>query len=297
MDEDRSLSRDDAEACGVASPASPRALSATCSVMSVTYVPRMAPFEHHRTSDAIQILVAADQPVFHAIYRPADVDCATVQQTVPASCREHADMVIISVDRAFFQNKARVALGNSVSMTLDHYCAADPLVKELGNALLRDFRAHRTPAATYLESLAGVIAVHLAANHCGSPVRAVVRARGLPRHKLQRVLSFISEHIDAALHVAELSATAHMSLHHFARMFKEATGVAPHHYVTLQRIDRAKSLLSGTDHALVDVASEVGFQTQGHFTSVFRKHTGLTPRKFRVAWQSEVLPGQTADCS
>jgi AraC family transcriptional regulator len=65
-------------------------------------------------------------------------------------------------------------------------------------------------------------------------------------------------------------------------MFKEATGVPPHRYITLQRIDHAKRLLTETDLPLVDVAAAVGFQTQGHFTSVFRKHAGLTPRIFRL---------------
>jgi hypothetical protein len=75
-------------------------------------------------------------------------------------------------------------------------------------------------------------------------------------HKLQRALRFIDEHIAAAIPVADLAATAHMSLFHFARMFKEATGVPPHRYITSRRVDRAKSLLTETDLPLVDVAAE-----------------------------------------
>jgi AraC-like DNA-binding protein len=33
----------------------------------------------------------------------------------------------------------------------------------------------------------------------------------------------------------------------------------------------------------VHVAAAVGFQTQGHFTEVFRRRTGTTPRRFRLA--------------
>jgi AraC family transcriptional regulator len=154
-------------------------------------------------------------------------------------------------------------------------------MKELGNVLLRDFRMRRIPSPTYLESLAGVIAVHLAAHHYAE--RRALAARGLPVHKLQRALRFIDEHIAAAIRVADLAATAHMSLFHFARMFKEATGVPPHRYITLRRVDRAKSLLRETDLPLVDVAAEAGFQTQGHFTCVFRKMTGITPRAYRVS--------------
>jgi transcriptional regulator GlxA family with amidase domain len=59
--------------------------------------------------------------------------------------------------------------------------------------------------------------------------------------------------------VNELAATAHMSAHHFARMFKEATGIPPHRYITLQRVDDAKQLLSDTELPLVEVAAAVGF--------------------------------------
>jgi AraC-like DNA-binding protein len=156
---------------------------------------------------------------------------------------------------------------------------------------MRDFRAGRIPRTPYLESLAGVIAVRLATHHRvdGAPTID----RGLPRHKLQRVLRYIHEHIEAAIHVNELAATAHMSAHHFARMFKEATGIPPHRYITLQRVDHAKQLLSDTDLPLVDVAAAVGFQTQGHFTSVFRKHAGVTPRTFRLACPDGPAAGGT----
>jgi AraC-like DNA-binding protein len=267
-----------------ASCACPSALSAACAAMRVTYVPPLAPVEHEHehARDALEIVIAADEFVFHANYRPVDGDCSLAHESILASRRERADAVVIALDRAFFQNSARGALGADAPMLTGHYCAADTLMKELGNVLLRDFRMRRIPSPTYLESLAGVIAVHLAAHHYAE--RQVPAARGLPLHKLQRALRFIDEHIAAAIRVADLAGTAHMSLFHFARMFKEATGVSPHRYITSRRVDRAKSLLRETDLPLVDVAAEAGFQTQGHFTCVFRKLTGITPRAYRVSF-------------
>jgi AraC family transcriptional regulator len=73
-----------------------------------------------------------------------------------------------------------------------------------------------------------------------------------------------------------------MSLHHFARMFRYTTGTPPHVYITLKRIERARLLLRDSDLPLVQVAASVGFQTQGHFTAVFHRHAGATPRVFRL---------------
>jgi transcriptional regulator GlxA family with amidase domain len=49
-------------------------------------------------------------------------------------------------------------------------------------------------------------------------------------------------------------------------------------------MDRAKVLLSQSAMPLVDVAATVGFQTQGHFTEVFRRRIGITPRRYRISW-------------
>ena len=264
-----------------ASRASPAVLSAACAAMRVTYVPPLATVADEHVRDALEIVIAADDFVFHANYRPVHGECSSAQESILASRRQGADVVVIALDRAFFQNSARGALGAEAPMLFGHYCAADTLIKELGNVLMRDFRMRRIPSPAYLESLAGVIAVHLASHHYAQ--RPAPAARGLPLHKLQRALRFIDEHIAAAIRVADLAGTAHMSLFHFARMFKEATGVPPHRYLTCRRVDRAKSLLSETDLPLIDVAAEAGFQTQGHFTCVFRKLTGVTPRAYRVS--------------
>ena len=73
-----------------------------------------------------------------------------------------------------------------------------------------------------------------------------------------------------------------MSPFHFTRLFKQATGLSPHAYLTFHRVERAKQMLAESRLALVEVAACVGFQTQGHFTEVFRRHAGITPRRFRV---------------
>jgi AraC family transcriptional regulator len=119
-----------------------------------------------------------------------------------------------------------------------------------------------------------------------TPVPAVgdsePRSRGLAPHRLQRVLSCIETRLAEHVQVRELADEIHMSPFHFARMFKLATGHAPHAYITQQRMERAKQLLEQSDIALAEVASRVGYQTQAHFTGVFHKHVGVTPRVYRL---------------
>jgi AraC family transcriptional regulator len=104
------------------------------------------------------------------------------------------------------------------------------------------------------------------------------------------VQAFIKDHLPEAIRVEQLAAEVHMSPFHFARMFKKATGKAPHAYINAQRIEHAKELLRDSDLPLVDVAATVGFQTQAHFTGVFQKYASVTPRSFRLKSRAILSP-------
>ncbi len=55
----------------------------------------------------------------------------------------------------------------------------------------------------------------------------------------------------------------------------------PHSYLIHRRIALAKKMLSVPGTAIVDIALSVGFQTQAHFTTVFKRTEGVTPCKWR----------------
>ena len=81
------------------------------------------------------------------------------------------------------------------------------------------------------ESLANLLAVPLVRN-ASTPSCPARRTDGvLPRGKLRAVVDYVEEHLDAGLTLEQMAAAAHLSLYHFARQFKTATGLAPHQYV------------------------------------------------------------------
>src|SRR5262249_48428312 len=113
----------------------------------------------------------------------------------------------------------------------------------------------------------------------GEPMR---KPRGLSARRLKAVLRYIREHLHAALTLRDLAAVAHLSPYHFARRFKESTGLPPHQYIIARRIERAKQLLRGEDDlSLAQVAARTGFWDQGHFTRHFKRLVGVTPKRFR----------------
>jgi AraC family transcriptional regulator len=103
----------------------------------------------------------------------------------------------------------------------------------------------------------------------------------LPKWRLMRVLRYIETNIGQPITLANLAATAGLSRMYFAKQFRATTGIRPHDFVLRKRVERAQQLLATTSDALVDVALSVGFQTQAHFTTVFKNIVGSTPYQWR----------------
>lgn len=103
----------------------------------------------------------------------------------------------------------------------------------------------------------------------------------LPKWRLKRVVEHVDTHISEPISLAELAAAAGMSRMYFASQFKAATGMRPHDYVLRKRIEHAQRLLTTTSTPLVEIALAVGFQTQAHFTTIFKKIVGNTPLRWR----------------
>jgi len=105
----------------------------------------------------------------------------------------------------------------------------------------------------------------------------------LPRSRLRRVAHYIQQNLDKDLSLAELAAVVSMSPYHFARLFKDSTGLPPHRFVVRQRIARARGVLATPELSIAQVSRMVGFRTPSHFTTVFRRLLGITPGAYRTA--------------
>jgi AraC family transcriptional regulator len=99
--------------------------------------------------------------------------------------------------------------------------------------------------------------------------------------KLRHAAEYIDRNLRNRLTLAEIAAEIDLNPQYFARVFKRAVGQAPHQYILDKRVERAKALLKTSDLSLVEIASRVGIATQSHFTTVFHRVTGMTPREFR----------------
>lgn len=107
------------------------------------------------------------------------------------------------------------------------------------------------------------------------------RRVGLSADTVKRIEDYVEANLERELNLAQLASLAGLSLAHFARAFRLTVGKPPHRYVLDRRIEHAKSLLRGTTQPIAAIAFDCGFSSQAHLTSVFSRHVGVTPAKFR----------------
>ena len=163
----------------------------------------------------------------------------------------------------------------------------DPFAEQLAKALTE--RGHSADRE-FARCIGQTLAMHLARRELPH-----TRVNALPKWRLRRVEEYVGTHFDHCISLSELAKVAGLSRMHFAAQFRAATGYRPREYLLHQRIERAKSLLSNTDTALAEVALIVGFCTQAHFSTVFKRITGDTPARWRCTSRNASASSRLSD--
>jgi AraC family transcriptional regulator len=172
-----------------------------------------------------------------------------------------------------------LASHNTVEMIASEQERDDPLMLHIVLALKAEIdEGMVTSSPLYSESLANTLATHLLRHYTvwkPTPQEAVAKH---PASTLRHVIEYIHDNLDQHLTLTELSLVAGMSAYHFARTFKQVTGVTPHQYVLNVRVEQAKGLLLQGKLTIAEIASQVGFFDQSHLTRSFKRLVGVTPQ-------------------
>lgn len=161
----------------------------------------------------------------------------------------------------------------------------DIFIEHVADRILGELEHETSTGRLLIESLGRALSAHLVHSYAATSVRLKqphAVQKPLDARRLSRVTEFIAASVDRDFTVKELASVACMSPAHFSRSFKAATGSAPHEYVSRQRLDLAKRLLSTSDRPLVDIAYAAGFSSQPNFNRAFRKAVGTTPSLYRA---------------
>jgi len=108
----------------------------------------------------------------------------------------------------------------------------------------------------------------------------------LPFSQISAAVEFIRTHHRERISVTDLAHHSGLSPRQLNRKFNDAFGMSAQDFLTKTRIQTASDALLNTDLSIAEIAQKFGFCDQSAFTQAFRKHTGITPLKFRKRYAS-----------
>lgn len=103
---------------------------------------------------------------------------------------------------------------------------------------------------------------------------------------LRRALTWIDEHIEEPIVVADLIDSAEMSTTHFYDQFARTFGTSPKDYVLRAKVEHAQQLLEAHADSVSHIAHSLGFSSSQHFGTAFRRYVGMSPTQYRTLARS-----------
>ena len=254
---------------------------------------------HHTIGIALRHMdiafLVAGRPIHDGRVLPGMLQASGPGEPLRAVFRGPYDMLHLHLSQGLVAECLEQAEGyphaGEISLA-DPRFSRDLVIERLAQSLLMAEEAGAALGDLYAESIAIAIVTRLLGLQTNARMRPARReVAALPKWRIKRVTEYIDAHLGGPVTLEELAEATGLTRMHFAAQFRTATGYRPHEYLLRKRIERACDLLGTSDAALVDIALSVGFQTQAHFTTVFKRFMGETPHRWRSAQRTRVAAG------
>ncbi|MEW6254654.1 MAG: AraC family transcriptional regulator [Pseudomonadota bacterium] len=156
----------------------------------------------------------------------------------------------------------------------------DEFVRQVGYRIRAELEDESSVGPFLVDSLARSMAAYLVSRYGGGMVQNPSEP-AIEQFRMRRVIEYINDNLETDISLADLSAIACLSRHHFARAFRSAVGVPPHRFISSLRLQRAQDMLVHTPFSLAEIAYACRFSSQSTFTRAFRRHVGVSPGEYR----------------
>lgn len=171
------------------------------------------------------------------------------------------------------------------------YCGGfqDPLIKQVAVSISDALQSEGPAGRLLIDSLGMALAAWMlqrytrqSDSYFTDSYRDAAVSKGLDQVRLARVLEFMTENFDKDISLQDLADVACLSVYHFSRAFKQATGTAPVQYISNLRISKCKAMLVDPQKTIEDIAFSTGFSSGANFARTFKKSVGLSPSQYRT---------------
>lgn len=114
----------------------------------------------------------------------------------------------------------------------------------------------------------------------GASLREIARSSAVD-FRVRRAISLMRSDPAAPLSIERLASEAGLSRAHFFRMFEASTGVTPHVFLNVLKVELAVGAVVDGEESFSAIGDRLGFSAPAHFTRFFRDHCSVAPSEFR----------------
>ncbi|MGQ0698696.1 MAG: helix-turn-helix domain-containing protein [Panacagrimonas sp.] len=240
---------------------------------------------------ARRVRVFTDKGLSHSFSKPGDITLIPSGQAV--SYRTDGEVEFATLH---FPLKSSAALDDRVSDTLSDlrvclFALHDEYAVASVKTLMKASQASDPDSTQYSAALFDALSWHITRVVKESAAEKVQLGSVLPTAikgpNFEEVARQIEMRLADKLTLQDLADVAGVSRSTFAERFTQRFGCSPHRFITQRRIERAKALLQEGRLSVADIAYELGFSGQSHFSTTFRALTGYVPTAFSDISQAE----------
>jgi AraC family transcriptional regulator len=226
-----------------------------------------------------------EQPTFEGRVTPGLFQITAPGHSARAVFRTPCDVLHLHIPVELIESCYRDASGRGDPIRTamgDPRIDSDGCLERVARALILADVSFSLYGKMYVDSLSLALVSRLLELRTCSVDRAMPsRPTPLPKWRLQRAIEYVDTYLAQSISLGEVASAVDLSPMHFAAQFRAATGLRPHEYLLRRRIECAQHLLRNNDYSLFDAAQRVGFRSQSHFTTVFKRIVGTTPKRWR----------------
>jgi AraC-like DNA-binding protein len=153
----------------------------------------------------------------------------------------------------------------------------DPIARHLLSSLLPATSRPGEAPSLFLDHVTLALTIHVAHVYGGMKKGTGAQRGGLAPYQERRAKELMVASLDEDISLSRLATECGLSVRHFARAFRQSTGLSPHRWLIECRIERAKELLLDRRLSLTEIALICGFADQSHFTRAFTATVGISP--------------------
>lgn len=150
------------------------------------------------------------------------------------------------------------------------------LVKDIIQQMIQEYEQKQIGYTTLLQGKFLELAVILTRNYNMSDISEKDHVLNI-----SRPISFIEQNYTSQITIQELAAQANLSPRHFTRIFAETYHTTPTKYITILRLQLARTLLRTTDKTVTEIAMDCGYNDSNYFSKQFKVNYLLTPHQYR----------------